>query len=50
MAARNMKRTFQFFPPATYAHSASISSGLSSSPQGGMEFLPFDTEVMKRSR
>src|SRR6266480_5529274 len=41
----------QFLPPAaTYAHSASISSGLSRSPHGGMEFLPFDTEVRKRSR
>ena len=42
---------FQFLPPvATYAHSASISSALSRSPHGGIEFLPFDTEVRNRSR
>ncbi len=44
-------RCSQFLPPvATYAHRASISSGLSRSPHGGMAFLPFDTEVTKRSR
>jgi len=33
-----------------YAHSASISSGLSTSPHGGMALFPFDTEVMNRLR
>ena len=48
---RSSAKRSQFLPFATtYAHSASISSGLSSSPHGGMEFLPFDTEVRKRSR
>jgi len=34
----------------TYAQSASMSSGLSMPPQGGIWFLPRDSEMMKRKR
>src|SRR5258708_16893049 len=39
-----------FFSPATtYAHSASTSSGLSTSPHGGMFRTPYVTESTKRA-
>src|SRR5215475_9375384 len=45
-----LRGSYRGSPAITQAHSASISSGFSRSPQGGIWFLPRVTEETKRSR